>query len=94
MARFSMIAGFALGAAFLGAVSLGAAPPPARAQSILVQDLIGVQLDLTEMCQGLRADDPHSDEACNASSKVGDLLGKLGYCADKPYHWERCARRR
>jgi hypothetical protein len=84
MTHRSVIAGFALAAAIV----------PARAQSAPAQDLIGVALDLTEMCQGMRADDAHADEVCNESLKVNDLLGKLGYCADKPYHWSRCARRR
>ena len=84
MTRLLIVAGFALAA-------MGT---QARAQSLPIQNLIGIQLDLLEMCQGMRADDPHSDDACNASQKVTDLLSKLGYCADKPYHWERCVRRR
>jgi hypothetical protein len=84
MTRLLIVAGFALAA-------MGT---QARAQSLPIQNLIGVQLDLLEMCQGMRADDPHSDDACNASQKVTDLLSKLGYCADKPYHWERCGRRK
>jgi hypothetical protein len=84
MTRLLIVAGFALAA-------MGT---QARAQSIPVQNLIGIQLDLLEMCQGMRADDPHSDDACNASQKVTELLSTLGYCADKPYHWERCGRRK
>ena len=82
MGRLLIVAGLAL-------FATGA---QARTQALPVQDLIGIQLDLLEMCQGMRADDPRSDEACNASQKVTELLSKLGYCADKPYHWGRCGR--
>ena len=64
----------------------------ARTPALPIQDLIGIQLDLLEMCQETPADDPRSGEVCNASQKVTDLLSKLGYCADKPYHWARCGR--
>jgi hypothetical protein len=84
MTRAFIVTGFA----FAVAVT------PARAQSVHAQDLIGIALDLTEMCQGMRVDDPHSDEVCNERLKVDELLGKLGYCADRPYHWGRCARNR
>jgi hypothetical protein len=84
MTRLLIVAGFAL-------ATMGT---QACAQSLPIQNLIGIQLDLLEMCQGMRADDPHSDDACNASQKVTELLSTLGYCADKPYHWERCGRRR
>ena len=82
MTRLLIVAGLAF----------AATAAQARTQSLPIQDLIGIQLDLLELCQGIRADDPRSDEACNASRKVTDLLSKLGYCADKPYHWGRCAK--
>ena len=82
MTRLFIVAGLAL----------AATTAQARTQSLPVQDLIGIQLDLLEVCQGIQADDPRSDEACNARQKVTDLLSKLGYCADKPYHWARCGR--
>jgi hypothetical protein len=75
-------------------LALAATGTQARTQALPIQDLIGIQLDLLGVCQGMRADDPRSDEACGASQKLTDLLGKLGYCADKPYHWARCARGR
>ena len=82
MTRLLIVAGLALAAT-------GA---QARTPRLPIQDLIGIQLDLLEMCQGVRADDPRSDEACSASQDVTDLLSKLGYCADKPYHWGRCGK--
>ncbi|MBV8184049.1 MAG: hypothetical protein JOY76_05110 [Hyphomicrobiales bacterium] len=82
MRRILIVAGLAL-------AGTGA---QARTPSVPIQDLIGIQMDLLEICQGTRSDDPRSDEACNASQKVTDLLSKLGYCADKPYHWGRCGR--
>lgn len=75
-------------------LALAATGTQARTQSFPIQDLIGIQLDILEVCQGMRADDPGSDDACGASQKLTDLLSKHGYCADKPYHWARCGRAR
>jgi hypothetical protein len=75
-------------------LALAATGAQARTQTIPIPDLIGIQLDLLEVCQGMRADDLRSDDACGASQKVTELLSKLGYCADKPYHWARCGRGR
>jgi hypothetical protein len=84
MTRLLIVAGLALAAT-------GA---QARTPTVPSQDLIGIQLDLLEICQGIRAGDPLSDEACGASEKLTNVLSKLGYCADKPYHWARCGRGR
>ena len=48
MTRLLIVAGFAL-------ATMGT---QACAQSLPIQNLIGIQLDLLEMCQGMRADDP------------------------------------
>ncbi len=78
----------------VASLALAAPGAQARTQALPIPDLIGIQLELLEVCQGIRADDALSDEACGASQKVTELLGKLGYCADKPYHWARCGRGR
>ncbi|MBV8448775.1 MAG: hypothetical protein JO094_03140 [Hyphomicrobiales bacterium] len=71
-------------------LALAATGAQARTQSLPIQELIGVELDVLEMCQGLPPNDPRSDDACAASQRLTELLRKLGYCADKPYHWGRC----